>query len=84
MKINYPDWDDNKKIEYSLLAMVPLGLGEVIGGFIHGYVSDKWGQKSGVLYLMIVTAVAYGVAFAYIASWSFSVLTFFVTFIWGI
>lgn len=34
MKLDHPDWDDNTKLEYSLLAMIPLGLGEVIGGFI--------------------------------------------------
>lgn len=43
MKNEHPDWDDNTKLEYSLLAMIPLGLGSVIGGFIQGYVADKFG-----------------------------------------
>jgi len=31
MNDDFPDWNDNTKLEYSLFAMVPLGVGEVIG-----------------------------------------------------
>ncbi|CDW76468.1 major facilitator superfamily protein [Stylonychia lemnae] len=84
MKEDYPLWSDSKKLEYSLFAMVPLGLGEVMGGFAHGFVADRYGQRAGVLYLMAITAVSFAISFAYIGIWSFSVLTFFVTFAWGI
>ena len=43
MKIDYPDWSDNKKLSMSLYAMIPLGFGEIIGGLVIGKVSDKMG-----------------------------------------
>eukprot|EP00347_Sterkiella_histriomuscorum_P014941 403358919 len=84
MADQYPDWDSNKKLEYSLLAMIPLGLGSVIGGLIQGQVADKFGQRLGVIYIMIVSACAFAVVFAFVGTWKFGVLTFFMTFIWGI
>jgi hypothetical protein len=43
MEIDYPDWNDNKKLSMSLFAMIPLGFGEIIGGLVIGKVSDKMG-----------------------------------------
>lgn len=37
------DYNSNEKLEFSLLAMIPLGLGSVIGGFVQGFVADKFG-----------------------------------------
>ena len=49
-----------------------------------GFVIDRWRQKAGVLFCMITTAIAYGLVFAWISIWEFGVLSFFVTFVWGV
>lgn len=42
------DWSSNTKLSMSLLAMIPLGLGEIIGGMITGKLLDKYGYKVGI------------------------------------
>ncbi len=42
MDEDYPEWSSNQKLEYSLFAMIPLGIGEVLGGFMVGFVIDRW------------------------------------------
>ena len=78
------DWNDNKKLSMSLFAMIPLGIGEVIGGFILGFILDRWKQKAGITYCIFTTIVAYVIVFLQLAFWEFNVLTFFMTFFWGI
>ena len=63
MKNNYPEWDDNKKLSMSLFAMIPLGAGEVLGGFMVGFVIDRWRQKAGIFFCMILFAIAYTIVF---------------------
>ena len=43
MKDDYPTWSDNTKLEYALYAMVPLGVGEVIGSLYQGFIADRHG-----------------------------------------
>lgn len=67
MLISNPEYEPNTKLGYSLFAMIPLGLGEVIGGFMVGFVIDKWRQKAGVIFCMFTTAIAYALTFGWIA-----------------
>lgn len=84
MDLDFPDWSTNKKLEYSLLAMIPLGLGEVLGGFMLGFVIDKWNQKAGVAFCILTAAVALALVLGWIGLWKFYPLAFIVTFFWGI
>jgi fucose permease len=77
-------WDSNKQFEVALFAMIPLGIGEMIGGLIFGSVNDKMGQKAGITYCLIMTIIAFAMLFAYIEIYKFSVLAFFMTLIWGL
>ena len=43
-------WDANKKLSMSLFGMIPLGFGEIFGGFILGFIMDRWKQKAGLTY----------------------------------
>ena len=77
-------WSKDKKLSMSLFAMIPLGLGEVIGALIIGKIVDKYGPKVGIVYIMTLTVIAFGVLFAYIAVFEFGPLTFIMTFLWGL
>ena len=84
MEIDYPDWNDNKKLSMSLFAMIPLGVGEIIGSLAMGKVSDKYGPKTTVIIVLILTLTAFVVLFATIVNYRFNALTFVMTFMWGI
>ena len=81
---NGKDWDSNKKLSMSLFAMIPLGVGEVLGGFVLGFIMDLWKQRAGLTYCIFITAVAYTIVFVFVQQWTFNWLTFLTTFIWGI
>ena len=68
MDINYPDWNDNKKLSMSLFAMIPLGIGELIGSLTIGKVNDKYGSKATVVIILILTLTAFAVLLGTIAS----------------
>lgn len=68
----------------SLYAMIPLGLGEIIGGLAQGKIADRFGVKVGLAFILVLTAVAFGMVFGTIAQYKFGVLTFLMTFAWGL
>jgi len=78
------DWNDNKKTEIALFAMIALGFGEMTGGLILGYVMDKFGQKIGITYCICQTVIAFTLFFIYNELYTFSVLAFFMTLFWGL
>ena len=78
------DWTSDEKLAMSLYAMIPLGLGEVIGGLVQGKIADRFGVKAGLVFILVLTAVAFGAVFGTIAQYKFGVLTFLMTFAWGL
>ena len=36
MDVNHPLWDTGKRDQFALLAMVGLGLGEIVGAILYG------------------------------------------------
>ena len=84
MEIDYPEWNDNKKLSMSLFAMIPLGFGEIIGGLVIGKVSDKMGYQTTLKIVLVATLVAFAVLFGTIANYTFNALTFVMTFAWGL
>jgi predicted MFS family arabinose efflux permease len=71
MKIDYPDWNDNKKLSMSLFAMIPLGFGEIIGALLMGKVRDKFGYHTTLKVLLAVTLLAFGLLFLTIFTYTF-------------
>ena len=84
MLIDHPDWSDNTKLSMSLFAMIPLGLGEIVGGLVIGKVSDKLGYQTTLKIVLVTTLVAFGILFGTIANYRFNALTFVMTFVWGL
>jgi MFS family permease len=75
---------DSEKFEKSMLAMMTLGIGEIIGGIVMGYLVDRIGTKKAcfinvfnITFTIMITAI-------YINQNSYSGLAFFMTFLWGL
>ena len=81
--MNSYDWSENKQLEMSLFAMIPRGVGEMVGSLLIGYIIDKYGQKKAIVACAIKLTTAMILIFIYIWKYEFGVLTFFVTFFWG-
>ncbi len=84
MTVNHPDWSDNKRLSMSLFAMIPFGAAEILGGLAIGKISDAFGYQVSLKLVLLLTVVAFGTLFATIAVYSFSFLTFIMTFTWGL
>jgi predicted MFS family arabinose efflux permease len=67
----------------SLFAMIPLGIGEIIGALLMGNLRDKFGYQTTLKILLPATLVAFAMVFGTIASYSFNTLSFLMTFVWG-
>jgi predicted MFS family arabinose efflux permease len=68
----------------SLFAMISLGFGEIIGSLLMGKISDKWGYHTSLKILLGLTLVAFTLLFGIIAMNAFNLLTFVMTFVWGL
>jgi predicted MFS family arabinose efflux permease len=64
--------------------MIPLGLGEIIGALFIGKLRDKLGYQTTLKIILVVTMVAFALIFLNIANYTFSSLTFVMTFAWGL
>jgi predicted MFS family arabinose efflux permease len=49
-----------------MLAMVGFGVGEVLGGFLIGFIVDRWGTKAAVITNLIMILSMSGVTLAFI------------------
>ena len=67
----------------SMLAMVALGFGEIIGANVHGRVIDRIGTKSTVFINAFAILVATLMILNYLYMNKFSVFAFIMTFLWG-
>ena len=68
----------------AMFAMIALGVGEILGALLSGRVIDKYGKKAGVLLVLITMAIGFLFLFLVVIFYKFSVLTFFMTFFWGL
>ena len=78
------DWTSDQKLAISLYAMIPLGIGEIIGGLVQGKIADKFGVKAGLIFILVLTAVAFVAVFITIGLYNFGGFTFLMTFLWGL
>jgi predicted MFS family arabinose efflux permease len=64
--------------------MIPLGVGQMIGGALMGQVIDRKGMKVGIVFSLFQVTLAFGVMLWYVYTYQFSWLTYIVTFCWGL
>jgi predicted MFS family arabinose efflux permease len=58
--------DENYQFKWSMLAMVGLGIGEIVGGLSIGYVVDRCGTKTAIVCNFITTIFMIAVTLAFI------------------
>jgi predicted MFS family arabinose efflux permease len=65
--------------------MVGLGLGEIVGSNVFGYVQDHCSNKASAFFCLVLTVGGIGVCFSYVIHFTFSMgFGVAMTFIWGI
>ena len=67
-----------------MLAMVALGVGEIIGSQSVGLIVDKVNSKKAVLFNLLMISLMLVFTFAYLGVYSYSWLAFAMTFLWGV
>ena len=79
------EWGDQDKDSKALLVMIALGVGEVLGSKVFGYITDKCETKKTVLLNMLACTVGYAILILYGAIYDFTFyLGILMTFSWGI
>lgn len=66
-----------------MLAMVVLGLGEIVGGLIMGFIVDRIGSKKAALINVILILFAVIIVLCFIIRNRYGPLAFIMTFVWG-
>jgi len=94
MKATYPDcdvnplakdcWDNDKRNETALFTMTMLGLGEMIGGGIVGWIRDKTGNKVAFLTEIFLCLISFGCVITLNVLNTWGPLAWVMTFMWGI
>lgn len=67
-----------------MLALCSLGVGEIIGAFGMGYFIDKVGPKKGSFIIVVLVFLQTIIVILYILLDTYSMLAFFMTFVWGL
>lgn len=65
-------------------CMAVLGIGEIVGSFLSGYVIDKLGSKRVVVLNVSILIVMGVITCTFLLLDDFSLLAYAVTFIWGL
>ena len=71
------------KFKYSMFAMSLLGIGEVIGCFVIGYVVDKYGSKKAILCNIVLIVMMMSSTIAFIIMYQFNFMAWIMCFLWG-
>ena len=61
-----PDLTDDEQLQLSLFAMIPLGVGQMIGGALMGQVIDRRGMKVGIIFCLCQVTLAFGIMLWYV------------------
>jgi hypothetical protein len=78
------DEKSKKEFELSMLAMVSLGVGEIVGSISMGLVVDHFGAKRSSFLNMFFIGSAAMLVVIYIYIDTFSWMAFLMTFLWGV
>ncbi len=76
-------YSDNQKFEDSMLAMMTLGIGEILGGIGMGVIVDKVGAKRACLVNIFNIFCANCLVIYFIYQNEYGPLAFIITFAWG-
>jgi predicted MFS family arabinose efflux permease len=60
------DLTDDEQLQLSLFAMIPLGVGQMIGGALMGQVIDRRGMKIGIIFSLCQVTLAFGIMLWYV------------------
>lgn len=58
--------DDGYQFKWSMLAMVGFGFGEIFGGFLIGFIVDRWGSKFAIAVNVLIIIIMTGITIAFI------------------
>ena len=61
-----------QKNKHALLALVGLGIGEIIGASSFGYVQDNFSNKVSALFCLLLSSVGVAISFSFAQVYSFS------------
>ena len=67
-----------------MIALMFLGMGQIIGSYLSGYVSDHYGARKGI-YLnlfLLVSAITFSAYF--LVNENFIMLIYFASILWGL
>ncbi len=78
-----PEYEENLKFQDSMMAMMSLGVGEVLGGIIMGWVVDKFGTKLSCFVNIVNIFLASTLVIFYLYVDTYSWLAYLMTFVWG-
>lgn len=77
-------WDPDKKNQYALLAMVGLGVGEILGAIVFGRIGDKLSMRVLIATNMFSAVVAFSMTLWYVTKFKFSLaMAISMTVFWG-
>ena len=78
------DIDQNEKFKLSLLAMIAFGCGEFVGSYLLGYISDKFNSKRATFFIIFLMLTMLIFTLMAIQSTSYGILTYMMTFTFGL
>lgn len=79
-----PSASQNEQLEKSMLCMVVLGVGEIVGGPFIGQVIDRFGNKHASLLSLLFLAISTCATLIFLALNTYGPLAFAMTFLWGL
>ena len=77
-------YDENQELSVSLFAMIPLGVGGLLGSAIVGFIIDKFGSKKTIIVYFFTLTLGYMLVLGQIALNEFTPLVYFMTLAWGV
>lgn len=79
-----PGRPSHEVFELSMLAMISLGVGEIIGSIFMGIVVDAIGSKKACFINLFFVSLQTGCVILYLYLNEYSWLAFAMTFLWGV
>ena len=83
MTLQQPGKTEDEQLQGALFGMTAFGVGEVLGGFLHGLLIDKIGSKKTVFFNLIIIAALFVSTMMSLWQLEYNYLTFITTFLWG-
>jgi predicted MFS family arabinose efflux permease len=74
---------DQDKFKWGMLAMVLLGVGEILGCFIIGNIVDRFGSKTAIIFNLVCLILMIFSTIWYIIVFKFNYMAWIMCFLWG-